>query len=84
MLFRSPQVNPQVRKLLSVLAGKELGARDLRERLGLSDAKSFRQLYLRQAIHAGLVEMTIPEKPQSRNQRYRLTKLGTKANEMLE
>ena len=40
-------------------------------------------MYLREVIDAGLVEMTIPDKPHSRNQRYRLTRLGMKANEML-
>lgn len=78
-----PQVTPQVRRLLTVLGDKELGARELRNLLELSDAKSFRQLYLRSAIAAGLVEMTIPDKPQSRNQRYRLTSLGMKVSKML-
>ena len=79
----TPQVTPQVRRLLTVLGDKELGARELRNLLELSDAKSFRQLYLRSAIAAGLVEMTIPDKPQSRNQRYRLTSLGMKVSKML-
>ncbi len=79
----TPQVTPQVRRLLAALGGKELDARELRSLLGLSDAKSFRQRYLRKAIDAGLVEMTIPDKPRSRNQRYRLTALGMRANETL-
>ena len=79
----TPQVTPQVRRLLAALGSKELDARELRSMLGLSDAKSFRQLYLRKAIDAGLVEMTIPDKPRSRNQRYRLTGLGMKVNETL-
>jgi len=76
----TPQVTPQVRRLLSVLRGKELSAGEIRNLLGLSDAKSFRQLYLRKAIDAGLVEMTIPSKPQSKNQRYRLTRLGVQVS----
>ena len=79
----APQVTPQVRRPLAALGSKELDARELRSLLGLSDAKSFRQLYLRKAIDAGLVEMTIPDKPHSRNQRYRLTSLGMEVNETL-
>ena len=79
----TPQVTLQVKRLLATLGSKELDARELRGLLGLSDAKSFRQLYLRKAIDAGLVEMTIPDKPHSRNQRYRLTRLGMKVNETL-
>jgi hypothetical protein len=44
--------------------------------LGLKARKNFRLLYLVPAIEAGLVEMTIPEKPNSRLQKYRLTKKG--------
>jgi hypothetical protein len=71
---------PQVRRLLSLLCDKELSAAELRKLMGLSDAKSFRRLYLRKAIDAGLVEMTIPGKPQSKSQRYRLTQLGAEVN----
>jgi hypothetical protein len=40
--------------------------------LGLSDRKSFRERYLLPALRQGLIEMTIPDKPNSRLQRYRL------------
>ena len=52
--------------------------------LGLSDRKNFRELYLRPAIAAGYIEMTIPDKPQSSKQRYRLTRLGSTAVATLE
>ena len=32
--------------------------------------ENFRRNYLRPAIELGLIQMTIPEKPSSRNQRY--------------
>ena len=32
--------------------------------------------YIRPALEAGLIEMTIPDKPNSSNQRYRLTPKG--------
>ena len=44
--------------------------------LGLRDRKSFRELYLRPALADGLIEMTIPDKPRSSKQKYRLTEKG--------
>jgi hypothetical protein len=48
----------------------------LRDALGLKDDKHFREAYLQPALDAGLIEMTIPEKPQSSKQRYRKRILG--------
>jgi ATP-dependent DNA helicase RecG len=48
----------------------------LQERLGIADRKYFRLDFLVPAMEAGLVEMTIPDKPRSSKQRYRLTDLG--------
>ena len=44
--------------------------------LGLRDEKHFRTQYQQDAVALGLVEMTIPDKPNSRLQRYRLTDAG--------
>jgi len=44
--------------------------------LGLKSQANFRDRYLLPALAAGLVEMTIPEKPNSRLQKYRLTAQG--------
>lgn len=71
-----PQVTPQVRRLVAALGMDQLSAATLKERLGLSDTKSFRALYLRPALNEHLIEMTIPDKPRSRNQQYRLTSKG--------
>ena len=38
--------------------------------LGMKSRDSFRKNYLTPALDAGLIEMTIPDKPSSRNQRY--------------
>ncbi len=54
----------------------EKSRRELQELLGLKDAEHFRKAYLLPAIDAGLVEMTLPDKPKSRLQRYQLTENG--------
>lgn len=46
------------------------------EKLVLKDREHFREHYLQNALQAGLIEYTIPDKPTSRLQKYRLTKLG--------
>ena len=38
--------------------------------------KSFSERYLKPALKAGLIEMTIPDKPKSRLQKYRLIQKG--------
>jgi len=68
------EVAPEVR-LLSVLAG-EMTRQQLKEALGLKDDEHFRKAYLRPALEARLVEMTIPDKPRSNNQKYRLADKG--------
>ena len=67
----APQVTQQVAALLAALGEKELGARELMAALGLADRKNFVKNYLNPALERGLVERTIPDKPRSRNQRYR-------------
>jgi ATP-dependent DNA helicase RecG len=66
---------PQVEKLLKVL-NNELSREQLQERLKLIDRKHFRTDYLQPAIKAGLVAMTIPDKPNSSKQKYYLTEMG--------
>jgi len=71
----SPQVTPQVGKLLASIQG-EMSRETLQASLGLADRKSFRERYLKPALANGLIEMTIPDKPNSRLQQYRLTDIG--------
>ena len=63
--------NPYVQKLLDVLGDEVLSATEIMERLGLSHRPTFRKNYLVPALEQGIIEMIIPEKPKSRNQRYR-------------
>ncbi len=48
----------------------------LMKKLGLSHRPTFRKNYLYPALELNLIEMTIPEKPSSRNQKYQLTNKG--------
>lgn len=68
----TPQVTPQVERLVRVL-DREMSVREVLEALELRDPKWLRQGYLRPALDGGLVEMTRPDAPRARNQRYRLT-----------
>ncbi len=71
----TPQVTPQVERLLKTLVG-DMSRDQLQKAIGLQDRKSFRELYLAPALADGLIEMTIPEKPNSRLQKYRLADQG--------
>ncbi len=48
----------------------------LQRALSLKAEKNFRMLYLRPALDAQFIEMTIPDKPKSSKQKYRLTDKG--------
>jgi len=72
------QVTGQVRRLLSSLGNEELSRKELQERVGLRSRENFEKLYLKPSIENGLIEMTIPDKPNSRLQKYRLTEKGKK------
>ncbi len=50
--------------------------KDIMEAFSWSDRTKFRKKYLNPLIGEGLIEMTIPDKPQSSLQRYRLTEKG--------
>ena len=54
----------------------EMSRRQLQTVLALKDEEHFRAAYLNPALDAGLIEMTIPDKPQSPRQKYRLTDTG--------
>jgi ATP-dependent DNA helicase RecG len=69
------EVTGEVVKLLMVCEG-EMSRRALQNRLELKGEDNFRNLYLMPALAAGLIEMTRPDKPRSRLQKYRLTGKG--------
>jgi hypothetical protein len=40
------------------------------DKVGIKSRASFKKNYLDPLLQSGMIEMTIPEKPMSRNQRY--------------
>lgn len=70
----SDQVTGQddaINRLLSALGDEELSAAEIMKRLELSHRPTFRKNYLTPALDKGLIERTIPDKPNSKNQKYR-------------
>ena len=67
----SDQDKNPVEKLLSVLGDNVLSAIEIMERLNLVHKPTFRKNYLNPALEAKLIERTIPDKPNSKNQKYR-------------
>ena len=57
---------PPVKAILAVLEDGDLSVKEMMERLGLSDKRNFKTNYLQPALSMGFVEMTIPDKPNSR------------------
>ena len=70
-----PEVTPEVLKMLSVMTG-EMTRGEIQDKLGLKDEKHFRESYQQVAVKLGFIEMTIPDKPRSSKQKYRLTEKG--------
>jgi len=70
------QVSDQVDALLAVMPEAPQRALELMEKLSLSHRPTFRKNYLHPALSAGLIEMTHPDAPRAKNQKYRLTPKG--------
>lgn len=63
-------------KVLKLLEDKTLSRKDIFAAIGLSgDSRSFKR-HIEPLIEAVLLEMTVPDKPNSRLQKYRLTDSG--------
>lgn len=69
------QVTGRVKQLLQVCDG-EKSRKELMRAQGLSSRENFEKLYLRPALEQQLLERTIPDKPSSRLQKYRITAKG--------
>jgi ATP-dependent DNA helicase RecG len=71
----TPEVTPEVWRLLPLCATART-RRELQEALQLKDDDHFRLAYVLPALRADMIEMTLPDKPNSRLQKYRLTTKG--------
>lgn len=77
-----PQVTPQVEKLILAISG-EMRREEIQDVLNLSDRRNYMDNYQKAAIELELIEMTIPEKPNSSLQKYRLTERGKRLKHTL-
>lgn len=65
------QLSEYIKKMLDVMEYDiPYTSKALMEKLGLRSKEGFRRNYLRPAMDMNLIRMTIPDKPNSRNQRY--------------
>ena len=53
-----------------------MNRQEIQCKLNLADREHFRLNYLKPALEQGFIEMTLPDKPNSSLQKYRLTTLG--------
>lgn len=68
------QASDHVQRLISSLGQGDYTLVELMQLLGLTHRATFQKNYLNPAIEAGLIERTIPDKPKSPKQKYRLKK----------
>ena len=63
-------INNQITELMKVIESYPQSATELMEKLNLKSRLGFRKNYLQPALDAGLIGMTEPDKPTSKNQKY--------------
>lgn len=71
----TPQVTPQVLRMLQCMKG-EVSRAEMMAALNLKDRMHFSRDYIAPALEIELIEMSIPDKPNSQLQKYRLTDKG--------
>ncbi len=63
-------INKQITELMKVIESYPQSATELMQKLNLKSRVGFRKNYLQPALDAGIIEMTEPDKPTSKNQKY--------------
>lgn len=67
----STNISDQINRLLDIMDKDiPLTANEIMKRLGIKSKETLRNRYLNPALENGLIKMTLPEKPNSKNQRY--------------
>jgi hypothetical protein len=64
----TPEVTPEVLRMLSLIKN-EMTRGEIQKKLGLDNEKHFREKYQQVGIKFGLIEMTMPDHPNSRLQK---------------
>ncbi|MCW5829630.1 MAG: hypothetical protein KIT79_09985 [Deltaproteobacteria bacterium] len=77
------QVDPWVERVLEACAVKSLSSKQIQEISGIRHRESFQRNYLDHLLNEGWLERTIPDKPNSSRQQYRLTGKGSALLAML-
>lgn len=77
-----PASTLQVRNLIRSLDDERTRA-EILQSLRLKDRTNLAKEYIQPALAAGLIEMTIPDKPRSNKQKYRLTDKGRELQERM-
>lgn len=77
------QVTMQVEQLIEALDGI-LSREELQDKIGINNRDYFRKAYTTEALKLELIEMTIPDKPNSKNQKYRITAKGKALQQQLK
>ena len=77
------QVADEIRRMIAVF-DSEHTRKELQSAMNLKSRENFENRYLKPAIEAGYVTLTIPGKPNSRFQKYRLTETGRAVIENLK
>lgn len=63
-------INNQISALMAVVESYPMSLTELMQKVGLKSRDTFRKNYILPALEAGLIGMTEPNKPKSKNQKY--------------
>lgn len=77
------EINDLKERLVWIIKG-EMNREEIMRKLDLKHRQHFQKNYIEPALLMKLVEMTLPDKPTSKNQKYKLTKKGSTLQKKLK